>query len=421
MVSKNYDRGCALRFAVVIIVLLASGVVGTTIAIGGLPNNATITNYSGVMPADNVANNSENNSIILPGVDSDGDGISDYDEINGFTWNNVTYYTDPLQKSTDFDPYVDYKEITTINMDPTVLSPGRHPLVPSYPDLKVEIGKIAVNTLTKITSTETKESYSTWDINTLTVDVTKENWGANTEAKVGWSLFQGLYAEGKASAYYDYLHLLTTISTGTTSGWNKEEWSMATAVDSDKAARLKYYLKIKNNGTDTAKNVQLKFNVKIGNKIITTITTDKVANRIDPNSVFPVDTFFVIEKDNFGNDITVTLNELKSIELGAPLTIEILEIYAEVPWENEQYRDWSDYKASIDRTSARIVLDTGNGVKEYRVFSGIRYPASGNPYYFMNVTLENATLYTLGGEQKEDGIYIGGEKVEDWRFGFDNT
>jgi S-layer protein (TIGR01567 family) len=167
--------------------------------------------------------------------------------------------------------------------------------------------------------------------------------------------------------------------------------------------------------------VHLKFNIKIGENIITTITTNSVANRIDPNTAFPSGTFFVIDKDNFGNDITVTLNELKSIELGAPITVEIIEIYAEVPWENEQYKDWSDYKASIDKTSAKIVLDTGSGVKEYRVFSGIRYPALGAPYYFMNITLENATLYTLGGEQKEDGVYIGGEKVEDWRFGFDNS
>jgi|GEM_PF-1766521 len=371
---------------------------------------------------DNAANDEITNVLISQSdVDSDGDGVSDYNETNGFTWNNVTYYTDPLQKSTDFDPYGDYKEITTINMDPTVLSPGRHPLVPSYPDLKVDIGKIMVTTLTEIRSTETKENNTTWDINTLTEDVTKESWGNNAEAEVGWSWTEGVYACVKAYAYHDYLHLLTTISTGTTSGWSKEAWSIATAVDTDKAAKLKFYLRIRNNGTDTAKNIKLKFNVKIGDNIITTITTEEVSNRIDPKTVFPQDTFFVIDKDSFGKDITVTLDQLRSIELGVPITIKIIEIYAEVPWENEQYKDWSDYKASIDKTSAKIVLDTGGGVEEYRIFSGIRYPATGSPYYFMNVTLENATLYTLGGEQRGDGIYIGGVKVEDWRFGFDNS
>jgi len=162
-------KKCALCWVVIALILLVEGAVALT-----LDNGES---------ADYIGNMSINQSIE---GDSDGDGISDYNETNGFTWNNITYYTDPLQKSTDFDPYNDYQEITTIN-NPTVLSPGRHPLVPSYPDLKVDIGKITVNTLTKITSIETKENNTVWDINTLTVDETKENWGINTEAKAGFS------------------------------------------------------------------------------------------------------------------------------------------------------------------------------------------------------------------------------------------
>ncbi|MBK5190500.1 MAG: hypothetical protein JJE19_03280, partial [Methanosarcinales archaeon] len=80
-----------------------------------------------------AAVNETSSGLISLDMDSDGDGISDYDEINGFVWGDKTYFTNPYQSSTDRDPYDDYMEITGINMPTAATDPGRHPCVPSGP------------------------------------------------------------------------------------------------------------------------------------------------------------------------------------------------------------------------------------------------------------------------------------------------
>jgi hypothetical protein len=82
--------------------------------------------YGAVMAAVNEVRTGD----FDPSLDSDGDGISDYDEINGFTWENKTYFTNPYMASTDRDPYDDYMEITGINMPTAVRTPEDTPVFP---------------------------------------------------------------------------------------------------------------------------------------------------------------------------------------------------------------------------------------------------------------------------------------------------
>ena len=86
-------------------------------------------------------------------IDSDGDGVPNEFEIEGYYYdvedgefklwdgdtNIIHYHTDPKQPSTDQDPYSDGMEVSGVKMDTSVAEPGNHPLVPAYPDIYVSI------------------------------------------------------------------------------------------------------------------------------------------------------------------------------------------------------------------------------------------------------------------------------------------
>jgi len=96
----------------------------------------------------------DNNDGIHDGdsIDTDGDNIPNYLEYYGFTWDWIQgkfnlwdeetfdkpyFKTDPMQYSTDQDPYSDYMETTKANMDPSVKSPGDSPMVPATPEIEI--------------------------------------------------------------------------------------------------------------------------------------------------------------------------------------------------------------------------------------------------------------------------------------------
>jgi hypothetical protein len=360
------------------------------------------------------------------GVDKDEDGIDDYEEYTGHVsdLDGKIYVTDNRSESTDRDPYDDGQEIDGHSssglgdfggqMPARVEAPGKHPLVPSYPDLKVDIEKIDVITKTEITSETTKGTGSGWEL--------------GTEMTTGVAVETGVTVESGFPSCSVSTHVAVTVeesvsASESASGWDSTEWSKATAVNSDEAAKLKFHARIRNAGTDQAQNVKLTFNVKVGDKVIDTVWTGKtpIAGLVEPGECFPEPPLdaIVIDSDKDGDEIVVTLGELKSIELGAPISVETIEIIAEVPWGKE-YRDWAPYMSDIDEVSARIIFDFGRGdVKDYRVWSGIRY-LPGPPWetYIMNISMGDAMDWMVGVEEREDGVYIAGVKSEEWRFSF---
>ena len=140
-----------------------------------LTNNATnageegnITNITISLNKTMLKENVSASNVSIKG-DKDEDGIDDYEEWAGHVseLDGKIYFTDNTSESTDRDPYDDGQEVDGHSpaglgdfggqMPASVKAPGRHPLVPSYPDLKVELVGIEVVAKCKITSTETKE------------------------------------------------------------------------------------------------------------------------------------------------------------------------------------------------------------------------------------------------------------------------
>ena len=441
--NKVYKIGCLVVVLVVVGCALA-GVASAENKSANLTDNATnateeinnVTNATISNLSEMVLDNASSINVSGEGVDNDEDGIDDYEEWAGHISESdgMTYFTDNTSESTDRDPYDDGQEIDGHSpadlgdfggqMPASVKAPGKHPLVPSCPDLKVELEGMEVVPKCRITSTETKEEGESWLLTTETLDRTKTEWGADSNISYSSDGFSGW-----VKPYYHYEHESYTYTLNSTSGWSREEWSMATAVDSDKAAKLKFHVKIKNDGTDAAKDVKLTFNVKVGDKVVNTVWTGEtpIAGLIGPGETYPASDYIVIDTDKDGKEIIVTLDELRSIELGAPISIEVIEIITEVPW-GKSYRDWAPYKRDIDEVSARIMVDFGDGeVRDYQVFSGIRYTPSPPYPYIMNISLKESINWLIGLEEREGDVYIGTApyvnkpvKLENWTFGFDN-
>jgi hypothetical protein len=143
-------------FAIFVVIVLLAAALQPAIAnsiqnVIATPETISVSEeYGAIMAAVNAARTGD----VDPSLDTDGDGISDYDEINGFTWMNKTYFTNPYQASTDRDPYDDYMEITGVNMPTVVKAPGRHPCVPSSPNFEIELEDIDYETICEITSSE---------------------------------------------------------------------------------------------------------------------------------------------------------------------------------------------------------------------------------------------------------------------------
>ena len=387
--------------------------------------NATISNLNETV----LDNASSVYNVSIEG-DGDKDGIDDYEEWIGHVGaDSKTYFTYNKSESTDWDPFDDGQEIDGISPFPdygsfggtmpprtAVSEPGRHPLVPAYPDIRVGAEKIEVIPKITITTTEGKVIGEKWSLETEITERTKTDWGVES----GFSLFP--FSIGIKPYYHnEYETIVKTKSS--TSGWTKEEWSVATAIKTDEAARLKLHLKIKNCGTAKASDVQLKLRLKVGEKAVSEFWT-KI---IEDLSVGEEDEE-LIEEGEGEEEIIVTLDELKSIECGAPISIEVEQVNARVPFQQYWSDDWQDYYDMMDGVCAKFMINFGDGeVRDYRVYSGIGHGVSSPYPYIMNISIRDATNLLIGLEEREDGVYIGTApyvnkpvKLENWTFGFDN-
>ena len=73
---------------------------------------------------------------------------------NGEDMDQPYFKTDPLQPSTDQDPYGDDMEASGNLMDVLVRSPGNLPMVPAYPNIVVRLEGYEVTLNAEITHSE---------------------------------------------------------------------------------------------------------------------------------------------------------------------------------------------------------------------------------------------------------------------------
>ncbi len=339
-------------------------------------------------------------TALSDSADVDGDGISNELEVNGFTYNVLDglkpwdgnpdvkhYITDPLRWSTDGDPYSDYMEVTGVNMPAGVQAPENNPLVAARPIIRMGMESYDVIPISTITDTKGGDKEKSF-----TNETSNENQvGVTVGAEFSFNPFKLASASVEASYSHTWVH---TESSTSTIGSN---WSSTKSSNPSEAARLKLRVFMDNIGSASALDVTPTFNLLIGNKTIATITPNQAANILSPkgtsNSRYPQTGTIAIDKDENYNDIILSLEELKAIQMGAPISLVVVQVDAKVIRWNSTTQDWTSniswtsFENEINPVSVEVRAEFGTDEsKVYQVFAGTEY---WDPQYNLHDLLKN--------------------------------
>jgi hypothetical protein len=339
-------------------------------------------------------------------ADMDGDGIPNDFELQGFyveydadgkpwlvKWDGKDYSknyfkTDPTKWSTDGDPFNDFEEATKIGLDQRVKIPGDHPCIPAYPDLHMILTKytVTLNQDVTIESTTGNSAENSW---TNSVDSTWTQETEHNNEKGYGGYFEGGLGVGGSWGEFDaaagfQLKWNVTNSTNTetssviktdNSGLTSQEWSTAQAVggNSLQAAFLNLNFAMVNTGTLSASNITAVANILLGNSIIANTLIGNGENGELPGRSAQVLTLQASTTGRptpdhpTGESLTLTMDELRSLEAGAPLSVEVVSFKADtLVWQVDpstgrrlflNMGDWSPYENAIQNTSAKLVMD----------------------------------------------------------------
>lgn len=388
------------------------------------------------------------------GIDTDGDGIFNYLEINGYTYNWFTdsyalwdglsfdepyFKTDPLQVSTDQDPYSDSMEASGKSMDVLIDHPGSLPMVPAYPNIVVKLEGYMATLNGEVTFSEgsSMSEGATWNRELGREESTTwtHGWQVGGGAALKLGDDTGIEANGSYSGSWAGTNTYRQTSSWGGSSTSEINWQKATSSNPAAAARIKLKLKVYNYGTAAASNILPTLTMKIGGINVLTFQPANPINILEPGGVYPPDegTYWVVEKvESMDTEpyIHITMEEFRAIESGAPVTIAITQMSANVmlmntdgQWESAGL--WGEYMARCKAVSSNIHLEINNqSFLHYLVYSDNR-PSS--PV----VTLKDALTWVAGAHIRSDGTlgitYLDefgrdvSESLDGWQFMFDTN
>ncbi len=335
---------------------------------------------------------------VTPVRDLDSDCVDDDLERQGYDRNLDActpgpdapgcFVTDPTAWSSDGDPYSDFQEATGVNMDNTIEVPFNGPLVAAMPKIEVVMLRYRFTPKGTITDSQGREvsTSSTLEFSMETTFSTSVTVG--TEASVSPTDF------GVSSS------VESTTSFSVTAGFSASQtrgeslnWETATTVEADNAASLAFDIVARNAGSATALDVLPTFNLFLGNDPLGTIRPEQPF----PSNLRPgqISDFITIDRRVAGNsteEITLSLDELRQIQRGTPLRIEVVGLDAGISrWRPEDSNwacpdpcRWEEFQDQIEARTLRLIVDFGYGGDpdvevpreyagnpfEYRVFTG---------------------------------------------------
>ncbi len=356
-------------------------------------------------------------------ADDDGDGIENELEVSGFTysvidgiqpWNGDPdikhFITDPLSWSSDQDPYSDLTEASGVNMPPSILAPENHPLVAARPKISIKMEDYDVIIVEEITNSEGGYADSSF-----TNEVTNENTvGGSVTVEASLNPFE--LVGGSATAEYSHTWANTESST---SSWGSD-WNNARTTKPDQAARLILRIYMENTGSAAAGNVQPTFNLKLGDRTIRTVSLsepDEYPLQLAPGDRFPKAPETLVIGDDEESYIYISLDELKAIQAGTPLSMVVIQVSGDVMrWNSsnqswETYLEWASYENPIDEVTVSLLADLGNDeTYRYQVYVGTEF---WDPEFEMRDILS----FVFEFDDRNDGLYIEDRKYPDkWYF-----
>ncbi len=339
--------------------------------------SAKVPDENGMIPVTDA-----NGSIILVKADDDPDfdGISTALEENGFMvesgnivpWDGDSsktfYITDWRRASTDGDPYDDYTEATGANLPAGVYPPEDDPLVAARPRIVVKMSEYDVYPTDTITDSHGGAQGTAYTNETSNSSTFTQEVSTGVEIGTGGLNSNAQYSESVSETW--------SYSNSTTSS-SEMNWNSARTTQPDKAARLELQVFIENTGAVSALDVVPTVNLKLGDKVIETFTLPQ-AESLTPagttTSRYPVSGTINVGQAN-GHDIYVTMEELRAIQLGTPLTLDVTQVSAEVVTigneNNEITKSWNNYISEIELVSMDVITIVGSQEPtHHQVFTG---------------------------------------------------
>ncbi|MFW5973066.1 MAG: binary toxin-like calcium binding domain-containing protein, partial [Bacteroidota bacterium] len=298
------------------------------------------------------------------------------------------FVTDPTAWSSDGDPYSDFQEATGVNMDNTIEPPFNTPLVAASPRVEVALHRYRFTPKATITDSEGREVSSS-STQEFSVSAT-----AGVSYTAGVEVSGGLNAGVTASTE-------TTVSYSVTAGYSESQtsgeslnWETATTAQTDDAASLALDIMARNVGSATALDVTPTFNLFLGDEPLGTIVPDQAF----PASLRPDgrwSDFITVDRRKKGNtneEITLSMEQLRRLQRGAPIKIQVVGIDARISrwrpedsnWSCPEPCQWEDFQNQIDARTLRLIVDFGysgdpsaliprqyaGNPFEYRVYTG---------------------------------------------------
>ena len=331
-------------------------------------------------------------AAALAQTDSDGDSVPNALELNGYRFDVSSgefvactpgpvgcYVTDPLSWSSDGDPYGDGQEASGVNMDATVAVPYNSPLVAAYPVIEVALASYSFNADITITDAAGRELTSQSTISHSVETTAEVSVTVGTEAE--WP--GGVSASAEATASYSETRGYTAEQT---SG-QALNWETATTVETGDAGTLTLSLVARNTGGATALNVRPRFSVAIGGDVLATVTPDEPFRQsLAPGEASPA---VVPEVGGEPLSLTLTFDQLVALQTGAAVTIEVVDVLADIQrwrpqdsnWEcgSGDTCSWTSFQNQILPRTLRLLVDFGyTGDPDAQVPSRFR----GSPYEF---------------------------------------
>ncbi len=350
-------------------------------------------------------------------ADDDKDGITNRLELEGYTYtpldgleacNPDTYpdchLTDPRSWSTDQDPYSDYMEVTGINLPATVPQPYNRPLIAANPIIGVELHDYDVIPIGTITKSNGQTISNTWSNTTSSSNTV----GGKVTTEASLNPFKML----KVAVESSYSH--TWGQSQTIGGGTTDSWSEATSTNPGAAARLRLSVAFINQGGCPAREVRPTFNLILGDRIIATIKPELAAIELTPigtpSSRFPRSGSVAVEHDAAGREITVSVDELVSIQQGVPLFLDVVQVEAKVVRWNEQTQSW-DFDVNWSSFENNIISTSTNLMARYSQRLNYSYPMfTSTDFYRTGFTIGDLFDSVFVLEQQEDSFTLNGKR-----------
>ncbi|MCR8980777.1 binary toxin-like calcium binding domain-containing protein [Brevibacillus laterosporus] len=383
--------------------------------------------------------------------DSDGDGIPDSLEIEGYTldiknkkltlmpWiekvhgKKVTRFGEPLTKytsspskwSTASDPYSDFAKVSGI-IDKKVKV--RHPLLAAYPNLQVHMDKFIISknrneTLENGGNTSSTISGSTSTSNTHSTEV-------SVGAEVNVSLFN--FGGSVSTNFSDSNSQTVTIDHSSSESLGRN-WSKSIGLNAGEAAYFNANIRYVNNGTAPIYEAAPTTSLVLGkNDTIATIKAkeNQLANVVLPDRFYPSKDQAAISlqtKDDFGSSpITINKDQLDILEQTKQMRLETDQVSGYVGVidpktklvEVDKDKQWSHIIPQIEETSARLILKTPDDLEIERRVAAI------DPIDFIeqtkpDVTLGEALKLAFGFEDKNGTLSYKNTSIDNFKLVFD--